>query len=217
VSQNVIGTFPGRGALADEWIAVSAHYDHLGCVDEPAGVVVYNGADDNASGTSLLLEMARALVASDGDMTADRRSVMFIAFGAEEPGLIGSQFFVASPPVPIENIVGVVNLDMVGRLRDARLTIAGTTVAQGWETVLEAQNTDDLRLNYDDAFLLRGDHYSFIQAGTPSVHIFTESHSDYHQPTDGTDGIDFGGLVTVGEFSLRVVTALRLSRVPIAN
>ena len=120
-SQNVLGVLPGVGALADEWVILGAHYDHVGADTVSGSVVVYNGADDNASGTALMLEVARYLseyVAAGMADDRDRRSIMFQAYGSEEVGLIGSTYFCAQPTVAMEEITAMVNLDMVGRLRN---------------------------------------------------------------------------------------------------
>ncbi len=210
VSQNVIGTLPGQGDLEGQWVVVAAHYDHLGCADTNGEVRIFNGADDNASGTATLLEIARTM-GSDGLTSGKgRRSVMFQAFGTEEPGLLGSSYYVANPTVPLDSIVAVVNLDMIGRLRNNTLTLTGTTVTTGWDEIVANQNDDRLSLNYDDTFLSRGDHWSYLNAEVPAIHFFTGSHGEYHTTRDDSDLLDYEGLATVGELALRTVRALSI-------
>ena len=128
-SQNVLGVIPGQGSLSGQWVILGAHYDHVGFTQvTPDSIVIYNGADDNASGTSLLLELARYLghyFTQGVARSLDRRSLMFQAFGAEEVGLRGSRYFVDNPTVSIDSIAAMVNLDMIGRMRANRVTAHG--------------------------------------------------------------------------------------------
>lgn len=210
VSQNVIGILAGQGEIVNQWIVVSAHYDHLGCADANGTVQIFNGADDNASGTAALLEIARVLGSTELSSIRGRRSIMFQAFAAEEPGLLGSSFYMSNPTVPLDSIVAVVNLDMIGRLRNNRLTLSGTTVTSGWESIIESHNDDGLLLNYDDTYLFRGDHWSYLTREVPAIHFFTGPHGEYHTPNDDTGLLDYQGVVSVGNLALRTIRALSI-------
>jgi len=212
--KNVIAVLPGAGKLADETVVVGAHYDHLGMGGggslAPWTVAVHNGADDNGSGTVALLEIARQVVARAGE---NRRRVVFIAFSAEEVGLIGSQHYVRSPVFPLEATSAMVNLDMVGRLRNDRLTVSGVGTAEELDEVLT-------RLASPYAFNLRkdrsgygpSDHASFHARGVPVLHFFTGLHSDYHRPTDDYDKINYEGIRRITLLATDVV--LELAQMP---
>jgi hypothetical protein len=210
-SQNVIGLLPGQGALANEWVLVGAHYDHVGWALTPDdALMIYNGADDNASGTAVLLEVARHLseLHRSGADGGDRRSLMFLGFGAEEIGLEGSNWFCANPTVPLDRVAAMVNLDMVGRLRDRYLTVGAAMSADWWPARLTAANLDGLTLNMDDKYLGGSDHYCFVVAGRPAVHLFTGLHAEYHTPLDDPPLINQQGLLQVAELTVRLVRDL---------
>jgi hypothetical protein len=209
-SQNVIGLLAGRGALADEWVLVGAHYDHVGWgFAADSTLLVYNGADDNASGTAVLIEVAHHLAAwyavGDDD---DRRSLMFVAFGAEELGLVGSRWFCENPTVPLDRIAAMVNLDMVGRLRGEFLTVGAATSASWWPDLLGGANLEGLTLNFDNKYLGGSDHYCFVVAGRPAVHFFTGLHAEYHTPLDDPPLINQQGMLDIAELTVRVVRDL---------
>jgi hypothetical protein len=217
VSQNVLGALPGAGALATQWIVLGAHYDHLGWQWLNGEVMVFNGADDNASGTAVVLEAARMLprwVAAHQALAANRRSILFAAFGAEELGLIGSSSFAAGVGLPMDSVVAMVNLDMVGWLYDNTLTVQGTLTAPEWPGMLAAANADGLTLAYTDTFLGASDQYPFIQRGIPAIHLFTGLHPEYHTPDDDVDGLNTEGLATVSELAVTVVWDLATRPVP---
>ncbi len=223
-SQNVIGAIPGRGALAAEWVIVGAHYDHLGWAFDPDSALrIFNGADDNASGTAAVLEIARYLADAfvRGGAEGERRSVMFHAYGAEEIGLLGSEFYCANPAVPMTSVAAMVNLDMVGRLRGDVLTIGLSTTAGFWPDVLAAANRDGLTVVFDDSYVGRSDHYCFYRAGRPTIHLFTGLHSEYHSPSDDVHLLNVEGWRRVTEFALQVVldllTAPRNLATPLAD
>lgn len=210
-SQNVIGVLAGSGALADEWIVVGAHYDHLGWYVAPdSTVVVYNGADDNASGTAVMLELARYLAGlyESGAVGASRRSILFEGFGAEEIGLVGSNYFCAHPTVALAEVAAMVNFDMVGRLRDEFLTVGGANSASWWTDRLEAVNDDGLTLYTDNKYVGRSDHTCFYEAGRPAIHLFTGMHPEYHTPMDDPPLINQKGLLQVAELAARLLLDL---------
>jgi Peptidase family M28 len=212
LSQNVIGAIVGRGDLAGQWVVVSAHYDHLGWDGSNGVADVFNGADDNASGTAIMLEVARALaawIAAHSDAVARYRSVMFHGYGAEEIGLFGSKQYASAPTVPAETLYGVVNLDMVGRLRGQRLTVAGTATAPGWTDLLAAARPEELTIAFDDGSLNRSDQWSFISLlHVPGLHLFTGTHEDYHTTRDDPPLLNYEGMQTVARLTLGLVWEL---------
>jgi hypothetical protein len=211
-SRNVLAVLPGTGNLASEWVVVGAHYDHLGFTQVTAdSVEVFNGADDNASGTSLLLEVARYLsdyvekVATGG---AGRRSIIFEAYGAEEVGLVGSIHFCDNPTVPMDSIVAMVNLDMVGRLSSNTLGLIGYSSSSDWPAVLGRVNWQDLELASVGGLLNRSDQYCFYQKRKPVLFLHTGLHAQYHTPSDDVQLIDEAGMVRIGHFAASVILDL---------
>jgi hypothetical protein len=197
--RNVVGILPGSGRLSDQYVIVGAHYDHVGLGGEgslaPGTVAVHNGADDNGSGTVGLLEIAKQLSART---TADRRGIIFIAFAAEERGLLGSEFYVKHPPIPLGQCVAMINLDMIGRMGDGTLTVYGTGTALEFPTWLDRfAATYGLELTKEPAGFGPSDHQSFHEAGLPVFHFFTGLHNQYHRPTDDLELVDFPGLTRI--------------------
>lgn len=211
-SQNVVGAIPGRGALAEEWVIVGAHYDHVGWAVGPDSVLrVFNGADDNASGVAAVLEIARYLadhVGRTGNRPGQRRSIMVHAYGAEEIGLVGSEFYCANPVVPLSAVAAMVNLDMVGRLRDNLLTVGLVTSASFWPDMLAAANEDGLTFAFDNQYVGRSDHFCFYRAGRPALHLFTGLHPEYHTASDDVHLLNVEGWRQVTELALKVVLDL---------
>jgi hypothetical protein len=210
-SQNVIGMLRGSGPLAGRWVTVGAHYDHLGWLVQGRQTEVFNGADDNASGTAVVLEVARLLqrwVAAHPD-AAPRRSILFLTFGAEEEGLIGSQAFALRPTVPSDSLYAMVNLDMVGRLRDNRLTVAGLETWPAWSALLESARPAGLSVVFDDASLARSDQFSFISfRDLPAIHLFTGLHPEYHTPADDPATLNYDGMQQVAHMVLALAWEL---------
>lgn len=212
-SQNVLAVIPGQGVLAEEWIVVGAHYDHVGLREQADGeMAVANGADDNASGTALLLEMARVfrkLVADGGIPTPDRRSILFSAFGAEEEGLLGSCYLArVSPPVPISMTRAMMNFDMVGRLREGVLLVSGLESSEAWADMAVNANFPELVLFEPPPCKACTDFACFRDQGLPYIWFFTGTHLEYHTPADDGALINFPGLVEVGNVALRVLSRL---------
>ena len=195
--KNVIGLLPGEGPLADETIVLGAHYDHLGLggwgsLSSGANDAIHNGADDNASGTAMLLEAARQLATRK---TPFKRSVLFIAFSGEELGLIGSKQYVRDPLVPISDTIAMLNLDMVGRLRNQQLTVYGTGTAQVWPNLLEAAAAPHkIEITSRSGGYGPSDHASFYEKGVPVLHFFTGFHPQYHRPSDDIDLLNVEGM-----------------------
>ncbi|UCG86055.1 MAG: M28 family peptidase [Gemmatimonadota bacterium] len=209
VSHNVIGVLTGQGRLAGQWVILGAHYDHVGWEQiTQDSIVVYNGADDNASGTSLLLEIARFLshyLASGAGGSSDHRSIMFHAYGAEELGFLGAFHYAQNPTVPPDSIVAMINLDMVGRLRNNTLIIGGAHTAELWDLLLNEANDDRLVLDYNDGGLHRSDQYPFYLLGKPVLFFHTGLHAEYHQPEDDVWLINLDGMLEVGNLALTVL------------
>jgi len=215
--RNVIGILPGRDPeLRNEVVIVGAHYDHLGlggagALDPDNTGFVHNGADDNASGTSALLYIARRL---SGNPPA--RTVVFIAFSGEELGLLGSAYYTKHPVYPLSRTVAMVNLDMVGRLRNDRLLAFGVETATQFPALLDSLNWYagfDLKASGDGYG--PSDHSSFYAAKLPVVHLFTDLHEDYHRASDDADKINADGLVRVADFAVGLVQALANRRQPL--
>jgi aminopeptidase YwaD len=203
--RNVAAVLPGADpALAREVVVVGAHYDHLGMGGEgslaPDSRAVHNGADDNASGTAALLEVARRLA---NDPQPPARSVLFLAFTGEEKGLWGSGHYVKEPLFPLENTVAMINMDMVGRLRDNTLTVYGTGTAEEWDAELNrlnAQEGEPFVLNFIPEGFGPSDQSSFYGEGIPVLHFFTNTHAEYHRPEDDWELINAEGLEKVAIF-----------------
>lgn len=206
---NVSGVLPGREG--SPVLVVGAHMDHLGEGTSsslaPGVKDVHNGADDNASGVAVILEMARVLGALP---VAERPyTVHFVAFGAEEMGLLGSKHYVEHlDPALRGRMVAMLNFDMVGRLGSEQgLVIAGMGTSSVWPALVErARGGQDVRTSEDGYGA--SDQTSFYEAGLPVLHFFTGTHSDYHKPSDDVDKINFAGAATVAGIALRVVHAL---------
>ncbi len=208
-SQNVAALLPGTDpALAEEFVVIGAHFDHLGrglqgSLETDSAQAIHNGADDNASGTAGVLELARLFAA-----TPTRRSLLFVAFSGEELGLLGSAKFVdeAMPPGRPQTMV---NFDMIGRLRNDRLIVYGTGTAAELPAILEAANrADPLTISAVPDGFGPSDHSSFYARDIPVLHFFTDLHEDYHRASDDADKIDAAGTARVVDLAARVVRAV---------
>jgi hypothetical protein len=207
--KNVVGVLDGDGPLADETIVLGAHYDHLGFGGAgslaPWTTDIHNGADDNASGTAALLEVAERL-ASSGQKP--RRRIVFIAFTGEERGLLGSAHYTREPRFPLEKTIAMFNLDMVGRLNADKLAVYGTGTAKEFDPLIE-------RLCEEHGFKLTkhaggfgpSDHSSFYSKKIPVLHLFTGTHSDYHRPSDDTEQLTIAGMRRVVDLLTQIVRA----------
>jgi hypothetical protein len=211
-ARNVVAVLRGSDPrLRDEYVIVGAHFDHLGWGGEgsldPDAEAVHNGADDNASGTAGLLDIAERL--SRGPSPG--RSVLFLAFTGEEKGLWGSAHFVANPTLDLSSAVAMLNLDMVGRLVDNTVTVFGTGTAEEWVALAnEVDRTLDepLELAFSPDGYGPSDHASFTAAGIPVLHFFTNTHADYHRPSDDWDKIDGSGIARIAELATGIVRRL---------
>ena len=203
-AKNVVGILEGSGTLASQVVVVGAHYDHLGLggtssLDPDSVGVVHNGADDNASGTAAVIEVARRL---QQHTAQDRRTVVFVAFTGEESGLLGSDYYVKNPVRPNDSTFAMINFDMVGRLKENTLITIGTGSATELTMLLDSVNVEsqfDLAEQEDPWG--RSDHSSFYAASMPVVHLFTDNHVDYHRPSDDWEKIDSTGVVRISDYA----------------
>ncbi len=210
--RNVVGRLPGRDS--SRVLVVGAHFDHLGYGGErslsPDQHVPHPGADDNASGTAALLDVARRLAARARQGWRPEHDVLFAAFTGEEMGIVGSAHFVDHPPRPLERVEAMLNMDMVGRLRDDKLMVMGTGTAAEFPDLVANVNRAaggfDLRTTGDGYG--PSDHTSFYKRQVPVLMLFTGAHTDYHSPRDTWDRIDGPGLWRVTGFATALVESL---------
>ena len=211
--RNILGVIPGRGNLAQEVVVVGAHYDHLGYGGQgsfrPEEVVVHNGADDNASGVAAMLCGVGDLKQTLEDSNKPHRTLVMVAFAAEERGLVGSSWYVQHPLYPLDNTIAMINLDMVGRVRDNTLHALGAGSAAEWQTLLPP-------LAAPAGLVLRmgGDGYGpsdqtpFYAVQTPVLHLFSGVHAEYHTPDDDTHTLNMAGGAQVSDLLARLLKAL---------
>lgn len=189
--------------LQKEYVVIGAHYDHLGMGVEGSlykgkDEQIHNGADDNASGTAAVLELAQKFAS---DKERPKRSILFLFFSGEELGLLGSAHFVNNSPIPVEQISAMINLDMVGRLDSTRqLTIYGTGTSSQWKKILNEKNTDSMKLAFVDEGYGPSDQTSFYAKKIPVLFFFTGVHTDYHRPSDDADLINYDGEETITNY-----------------
>ena len=205
-TQNVVALIPGTDpALRGQYVVLGAHFDHLGrstsgALDPQAGDAIRNGADDNASGTAAVLELARRFAERPA-----RRSIVVAHFSGEELGLLGAQHFVERAPMPLDSVQAMLNFDMVGRLRDDRLIVYGTGTAAELPAVLAQANVAPaLKLAPVADGFGPSDHSAFYARGIPVLHFFTDVHEDYHRATDEAARVDVAGLARVVDYAERV-------------
>jgi hypothetical protein len=207
---NVVGYIEGK-SKKDEYIIVSAHYDHLG----KRGDEVFNGADDNASGTSTLLELAQACQQAVLEGNRPERSIVFIWFCGEEKGLLGSQYYAENPVFPLENTVANINVDMVGRIDekyknnpDYIYVIGSDRLSTDLHKINEEVNQKYTQLTLDytynaandpNQYYYRSDHYNFAKKGVPAIFYFNGTHEDYHRTSDDIEKIEFDKMANVGK------------------
>ncbi|MGD2044667.1 MAG: M28 family peptidase [Gemmatimonadota bacterium] len=211
-ARNVVAMLPGASPThRDEYIVIGAHYDHLGHGGEgslaPDSHEIHNGADDNASGTADVIEIARKLLQGP----RPDRSILFMAFTGEERGLWGSAHYVADPTVPLDEIVAMLNLDMVGRVVDDQITVFGTGTAEEWDGILTAANEqldDPLTIGENPDGYGPSDQSSFYGEGIPVLHFFSNTHVDYHRPTDDWQKINAEGMDRIRDLTANVASRL---------
>lgn len=216
-SENIVAFIEGS-ELPGEIVVVSAHYDHVGVRNG----VVYNGADDDGTGTSALLEIAQALQQAKKDGKGPKRSVLILHCTGEEHGLYGSQFYSEHPLFPLEDTVADVNIDMVGRHDEAHnkssnyvYVIGSDYLSTDLYNICEKVNYGKLALDYTfndrkdpNRFYYRSDHYNFGKNGVPAVFLFTGVHEDYHKPGDDVDKIEFDAFEKRARYAFAIVWEL---------
>ncbi|QDV63131.1 M28 family peptidase [Crateriforma conspicua] len=223
VTKNVIGVIEGKGELADQTIILGAHYDHVGMGGygslAPETIAVHNGADDNASGTAAMLSVATRLNQALADSTRHRR-VVFIAFTGEERGLLGSKHYVRQSRFPLSDTVAMINMDMIGRLRDNELTVYGLGTSADFKPMMRRLNRDgaivggqqvaapEFDLYEVDTGYGPSDHASFYEAGVPVLFFFTGLHDDYHRPGDDFEKLNLFGMSRICDLTLATVAEL---------
>ncbi len=236
--RNVVAVLPPAGG-SDEYVVIGAHYDHLGLGGGGNSMAhsgeegkVHPGADDNASGTAVVMELAayfgselgwsgvprtgagaRPKVVTDGKPentpAKGRRGIIFALWSGEEMGLLGSAAFGEKPPVPLEKIAAYVNFDMVGRLRDDKLTLQGIGSSKLWRRLIEKRNVAaGFNLVLQDDPYLPTDTTSFYPKHVPVLNFFTGSHEDYHRPTDTADKLNVDGMERIAKFAQQIVLDL---------
>ncbi len=205
-TQNVAGMVRGSDAtLRDEYVIIGAHFDHLGrstmgALDPDAKNAIHNGADDNASGTAAVMELARLL-----RQNPPKRSVIFVTFSGEELGLLGSQYFVDSLPVPLDRVRAMLNFDMVGRLRDDRVIVYGVATATELRDIITRANAvEPLQVTATGDGFGASDHSSFYAKNLPVLHFFTNVHDDYHKATDDAERVNGAGIARVVSLAERI-------------
>ncbi len=201
---NVIGYVDNQSSKT---VIIGAHYDHLGMGGEGSlyaeGEAVHNGADDNASGVGVMLQLAEKLKDS-----ISGSNYLFIAFSGEEMGLLGSNYFSKNPTIDLKNANYMINMDMVGRLRvDKTLAISGTGTAPIWNQVLNSTNPG-FKLVLSESGVGPSDHTSFYLQNIPVLHFFTGQHEDYHKPSDDAEKLNYGGMKMIGDYILDVIAEL---------
>jgi Zn-dependent M28 family amino/carboxypeptidase len=216
--KNVIGVLEGKGPLAQETVVIGAHYDHLGFggfgslakgLKQPA---IHHGADDNGSGTTTLLELARRFA---GQKNREGRRLVFMAFSGEERGLLGSDHYCRNPLIPLADTAAMVNLDMVGRLRaddktkKDKLIVYGTGTAKGFDSLIESLNENyNFQMQKVPGGMGPSDHASFYQRKIPVFFFFTGDHPDYHRPSDTADKINVAGMRKIADLVADLTTHL---------
>ncbi len=214
IVKNVVGVLEGSGPQADQTVIIGAHYDHLGYGGfgsrRPGVYAVHNGADDNATGTSALLELARRFAALPEPLP---RRIVFIAFSAEERGLVGSRYYVEHPLFPLEKTAAMINFDMIGNVRDNKLLVFGTGTAKAFAPLIEpAAEGTGLTIDAKSGVLAASDHWPFVRKKVPAFHIFSGMTDIYHTPEDDFETINVEGVVQTIDFTEKL--ALAIARLP---
>lgn len=216
--KNVVGVLEGNGPTANETIVIGAHYDHLGRGEvgtrTPGNTTIHYGADDNASGTTALLELARRYAAQKNRVG---RRLVFIAFSGEERGLLGSIHYTKNPLFPLKDTVAMLNLDMVGRVRPDPMTkqdslfVGGVGSAKNFEQLLDEANKDlNFKLDKGKSGTGPSDHTSFYLSNVPVYFFFSKDHPEYHTPKDTADTINLAGINKVADLAERIATKISL-------
>lgn len=212
-SFNVAGILPGAGDLAGNYVVVGAHHDHLGRLDAadagsgpaPAGSY-YAGANDNASGVAVVLDMLPDFLADD---SADRRSLLVVFFGGEEVGLQGSGHFVRHPAVPLTRIDAMINFDTVGQMMDDRLYVSGLGTTPVFGELVAAANSGGLDLSLAEGGWSGSDHMNFNTVEVPVLFVFGGPYRQYNTPEDTADSLDYAAMARIAAYGTRLITSVR--------
>ncbi len=207
-ARNVIGFLDNNAPYT---IVIGAHFDHLGYGEDGNSMIrtgdlgIHNGADDNASGTSSMINLALLLKNSK----SKHYNYLFIAFSAEELGLNGSKYFVENPTVSLNSINYMINMDMVGRMNDSTktITVGGYGTSPSWKPMMDAVKKKDFSIKIDSSGTGPSDHTSFYRKDIPVLFFFTGLHSDYHKPTDDADKINYVGMLKIIRFIQQMIEA----------
>lgn len=216
-TRNVVAVLRGSDEkLKDQIVVLGAHYDHVGTTqdpdpgrtppDEESGDTIFNGADDNASGTTGLLMLAQAIVAGG---LKPRRTIVFVNFNGEEWGLKGSEAYLDHPPFPIKNHVAMINFDMLGRNKEKPVTLKGAGSSPIWEELAKQAN-DGIDLKYRIVKPATGstDYLNYLKKQIPAVGFFTELHADYHGVADTAEKLDYERMEKIVRVALRMAMSL---------
>ena len=208
IGHNVLGFIDNK---AMNTVVIGAHYDHLGFGDEESSLyrgepAIHNGADDNASGIAALIELVRIIKKSNDNSN----NYLFIAFSGEEKGLLGSNYFMKNPTVPLKNINYMINMDMVGRLKpdEPVLIINGVGTSPAWKITMDYIKVDSLRIKTTESGIGPSDHTSFYIKDIPALHFFSGTHGDYHKPSDDEYLINYVGETRIIEYIAQLVHRL---------
>ena len=207
-ARNVVGYLDNQ---AQYTIVIGAHFDHLGYGEDGNSMIrtgdlgIHNGADDNASGTSSMIELAFLLKNSK----SKQYNYLFIAFSAEELGLNGSKYFVENPTISLNSINYMINMDMVGRMNDSTktITVGGYGTSPSWKSMIDAVKKKDFSIRIDSSGTGPSDHTSFYRKDIPVLFFFTGLHSDYHKPSDDADKINYIGMLKIIRFIQQMIEA----------
>lgn len=215
IARNVGGVLEGNDPVfKNEYIVIGGHYDHLG-IDQMKESSMYkgtdkqihNGADDNASGTTGILEVAEKIASIKNEL---KRSIIFLAFSGEELGILGSTYYTNNPSVDISKITAMLNMDMVGRLNEENnLTIIGSGTSSKWKELLNGKNTYGFKLAMSDGGSGGSDHQAFSNKNIPVLFFFSGTHSDYHKPSDDIDKINFAGEEKILKFVFDIANEIQ--------
>jgi len=206
LARNVVGYIDNGAPLT---VVVGAHFDHLGYGEDGNSMIragepaIHNGADDNASGTASMIELAFLMKKSK----AKQYNYLFIAFSAEELGLNGSKYFVENPTISLSNVNYMINMDMVGRMNDSTktITVGGYGTSPNWKTMIDGIKKKSFTIRYDSSGSGPSDHTSFYRKDIPVLFFFTGLHTDYHKPSDDADKINYSGMVQIVRFIQQLI------------
>ena len=206
------GTITGRNVVgfldnkAKNTVIIGAHFDHLGYGGDGSlhrgDKAIHNGADDNASGVAVMLNLISKL-----KETNTNNNYLFMAFSGEEMGLLGSNYFVKNPTIDTKAVSYMINMDMVGRLKDSSLAVYGTGTSPIFKQTLKSHN-DNFKLIQKESGVGPSDHTSFYLADIPVLHFFTGQHSDYHKPSDDTETLNYEGMELVSSYIFNIISDL---------